>query len=225
MGRNRIFSSSELKKMGTRTVDAAIEALETGNMEKARKLIKRMHREFESLHDLYMNWAADLLDYIYTHDGETALYEASRKAIETYLESLIELYTKKDFRRQVEILAAGLRAHLQHLKIEEDDEKVCIMMQPCGSGQRLFQAGAYGPPRNLSRLQAHRMTWGLSDFPIYCVHCPIQEILTIEKIGYPVFVVFPSKEMPAKPCRFCIYKDPKSIPEEVYKRVDMDKIK
>ena len=225
MEKNRVFTAEELKEMSIPTADAAIEALEAGNNEKAKKLIKRMHREFQSIHDLYLNWAADLMDYIYVNDGETALYEATRKAIETSIELLIDSYTKADFRRQVGMLAAGLRAHLQKIKIEEDDEKVCIEMDPCGSGQRLLESGAYGPPRNLSKIKPHRMTWGLPDFPVYCAHGPVQEIMSIEKIGYPVYVVFPAKEIAKKSCRYCIYKDPKLIPEEVYKRVGLVKPK
>jgi hypothetical protein len=49
--------------------------------------------------------------------------------------------------------------------------------------------------------------------------------MSIEKIGYPVYVVFPAEEIAKKSCRYCIYKDPKLIPEEVYKRVGMEKPK
>lgn len=225
METNRVFTKEELQEMSVQTVDAAIEALEAGDKEKAKKLIKRMHREFQSLHDMYLNWSADMMDYIYIHDGDESLYEATRKAVETSIDSLIESYKKADFRRQVKMLAAGLRAHLQNMKIEEDDEKVCIEMDPCGSGQRLLESGAYEPPRNLSMIKRHRMSWGLPEFPVYCTHAPVTEIISIEKIGYPVFVVFPANEMAKKSCRYCIYKDPKLIPEEVYKRVGMEKPK
>jgi hypothetical protein len=225
MEKNRVFTKEELEEMSGRTIDAAIAALEAGNIEKAKKLMKRMHREFQSLHDIYVNWAADMMDYIYRRDGEEALYEATRKSTETSIDTVIDLYTKADFRRQVEMLAAGLRAHLQKIHIEEDDEKVCIEMDPCGSGQRLLESGAYGPPRNLSRLKPHRLTWGLPNFPVYCAHGPVEEIMCIERIGYPVYVVFPAKEIAKKSCRYCIFKDPKAIPEEVYKRVGMEKPK
>lgn len=225
MEKNRVFTEEELKEMGRRTMDSALEALEAGDKEKAKKLVKRMHREFESLHDLYLHWVADLMDHIYVRDGESALYEALRRAVSSYMAPLMEHYTKANFRRRVEMLVSGLRAHLQNVIIEEDDEKVCIKGDPCGSGQRLFQSGAYEPPRNLSRMRPHVMTWGLANFPIYCAHSPIQEMVSIEKIGYPVFVTLPADEMAKDSCRMCIYKDPKSIPDEIYKRVGMEKPK
>lgn len=225
MAKNRAFTEQELKDMGTRTMDAAIEAVEAGDKEKAKKLISRMNREFQGMHDLYMNWAADLMDFIYKNYGDEALYQALRKAITTYIIPLTESYSKADFRRQVQMLAAGIRPHLQNLKIEEDDEKVTLKMEPCGSGQRLMESGAYDPPRNLSRMKPHRMTWGLPNFPVYCAHSPVQDIIAIEKIGRPVFITYPADEVAKESCRMCIYKDPKNIPEEVYTRVGMKKPK
>lgn len=225
MVKNRVFTDEELAEMGTRTVDAALQAAEAGDKEKTKKLITRMSREFQGAHDLYMNWIADLMDYVYVHDGEEALYQALRKAVATYLEPLIGAYDKADFKRQVQLTISGLRGHLVGLKVEEDDEKVTLKMEPCGSGQRLMESGAYGPPRNLSRLKAHRMTWGLSQFPIYCAHSPIQDILAIEKIGRPLFSSLPADEMARESCRFVIYKDPKAIPEQLYQRVGAEKPK
>ena len=225
MEKNQVFAKEELQEMGMRTADAAIEAMETGDKEKAKKLINRMQREFQAMHDLYMNWAADLMDYIYVRDGEEALYEALRKAVTTYMGPLVESYARADFRRQVQMAAAGIRGHLQNMTVEEDEEKVCFTMEPCGSGQRLCQSGAYEPPRNLSRMKPHPMTWGLPDFPIYCAHSPVQEIIPIEKIGRPVFVTLPAKEIGKGTCRFCVYKDPKSVPEQIYRRVGMEKPK
>ncbi|NLO27116.1 MAG: hypothetical protein GX113_02890 [Actinobacteria bacterium] len=42
-------------------------------------------------------------------------------------------------------------------------------------------------------MKPHRITWGMEDFPIYCVHCPVMEALDV-------------------------YKDPNDIPEEFYTR-------
>jgi len=225
----RIFTKEELKQMGMRTMDAALQAIEVDDKETAKKLIKRMHREFEGTHDLYVGWVSDIMDYIYVHDGEAGLYEAIRKAVGNYFVPMIEIYEKSDFRKQVEMLAWGLRGHLQNLIIEEDDEKVAIKMDPCGSGQRLSQSGAYCPPRCLSKIKPHPMTWGVADFPIYCVHSPLQEIVSVEKLGYPVVVTLPEDEEAGvankKSCWMCVYKDPKAIPEKIYTRIGMKKPK
>ena len=140
---------------------------------------------------------------------------------------MVELYDKaKDFRHRVKILAAGLRGHLQPMKIEEDDKKVCITMTPCGSGERLFKEGGYGPPKNFSLVKKPQpMTFGKPNCPIYCTHEPMLEILPIEWGGYPIWACFPPEGIATGGCRFCIYKDPNDIPEEAYTRLGKKKPK
>ena len=222
---NRVFTQEELEEMGKRTVDLLTEAIEAGDKEWAKKLVNRMYREFSSMHDLYVDWTAGFMDYIYTNYGEDVLYQALRKVVDGSVGSMVEA-TKVDFRRQVQRVAFRMRGHLQPMKVEEDDEKVCITMEPCGSGERLVQKGAYGAPRNLALMQKpHAMTWGMNDFPVYCTHCPVLEILSIEQLGYLANVIFPSQKVAEGPCRFCIYKNVEDIPEEVYTRVGKQKPK
>jgi hypothetical protein len=221
----RVFTDEELQEMGVRTRDAAIKAVEAGDKGKAKELINRQYNESQGMHDVYLDWIAELMDYIYVNSGEEALYQAMRKVIGTIAQSFPGSPEEMDFRSRVEMVAGTLRGHGCALELEEDDEKVCVKMRPCGSGQKLVDSGAYDPPRNLSRLKPHMMTWGLPDFPIYCVHNPVQSILAIENSGYPMDVVFPAKDVATESCRFCLYKDPDSIPEEVYTRVGKKKPK
>ena len=220
---NRVFTQEELEEMGKRTVDLLTEAIEAGDKERAKKLASQMYREFSFMHDLYVDWTAGFMDYIYTNYGEDALYQALRKVIGASIGPMVDV-RKVDFRRRVQGLASVLRGHLEAMKVEEDDEKVCITMEPCGSGQRLVQRGAYGPPRNLSRIRKpHPMTWGMSDLPVYCTHSPVLEILAIEQLGYPANITFPSQKIAEGPCRYCTYKNLEDIPEEVYTRVGKSK--
>lgn len=223
MAKKRVFTDVELKEMGVRTWDAAIEAVEAGDKEKAKKLIKQVENHARRIHDNYLNWVADLMDYIYVHNGEEALYEVLRKSLEVFADRRHEAWLKADFRSRVAMQVETSRLHFEKLVVEEDDEKVCVRMDPCGSGQRLLESGAYDPPRNLSRVKAHPMTWGLPNFPIYCVHCPVGEILTIEKFGGLLRVIYPAEPPATQSCRFCIYKDPDAIPGEIFSRVGMEK--
>ncbi len=221
--KKRVFSEAELDEMGKRTLDLLTEAIEAGEKERARRLAKRMHREFSAIHDLYMNWLADLMDHVYRHWGEDELYASLRKTIGASLSPIANM-EKADFRRRVEMLATILRGHLVALKLEEDDEKVCIRMTPCGSGQRLIEAGGYEAPRNLTRIaKPHVMTWGLADFPIYCTHAPVMEILCLEQLGKPVFVILPDDKVGCRSCAYCLYKDAGDIPDSAYVRLGKQK--
>jgi hypothetical protein len=79
---------------------------------------------------------------------------------------------------------------------------------------------------NLARVQkASVMTWGMSDFPVCCTHCPILEILSIEQLGYLANVTLMSQKVAEEPCKLCIYKNVEDTPEELYTRLGKQKPK
>ncbi len=224
MKKNRIFTEKQLKEMGTRTLDLLLEAIDAGDKEKARELARRMYGEFQHLHNGYMFWVSGLLSHIYRRYGIDALEAAEREAHGIEFRALGRRPVNADLSTRVETLAQGLRGHLQPMTVEEDDEKVCITMMPCGSGQRIFARAAGEPAIGLATVkEPHAITWGKKDFPIYCVHCPLFEMLSIESAGYPAPVMLVPEKVGAGPCHFCFYKDPGAIPEECYARVGKKK--
>jgi hypothetical protein len=223
MKEGHVFTKAELEEMGKRTRDLIDEAIDAGDLERAKRLNHRMYSEFLAMHDLFRDWITSTLSYVYEHHGEETLYEAMREGCSRWFRPLAQAYEKADFRRKVEMLAMGLRGHLQPMEVTEDHEKVCITMHPCGTGERLIQEGAYGPPKDFSTVKGpHVMTWGRSNCPIYCAHEPVLEILPMEWGGHPLWVVQAPEDRWGG-CSFCIYKDPKHIPDELYERVGKKK--
>lgn len=219
--KKRVFTNEELREMGERTIDLLNQAIDAGDKEKAKNMAKRMFDECFILHDLYLDWTSILMSYIYNNNGEDALYQAMRDVFGVTAPPAPE---KTDFRTKVQMAAMGLRGHLVPLKVKEDDEKVCLTMKPCGSGEKLVKTGRYKPPFNCTMIQKpHNMTWGMTDFPVYCVHAPVGEILAMESSGYPVSPAFPAKKVGRGACTHCVYKNPDDIPEEVYTRVGKKK--
>lgn len=224
MAGKRVFTEEQLKEMGTRTFDALNTAIQAGDKEKSLKLTKRMYREFEAMHDLLVKWLASNYNYIYGKYGDAGLYDALHAGCSTWAGDLIKIYAGKEPKRILEILAMGLRGHLQGYKIEEDDEKFTIYCDPCGSGGRLALSGAYESGPKFSRIKkGQAMTYGQSDYPVYCAHCTFQEILPIEATGKPIFITEPPAEIGKGPCKVLIYKDPDKIPEKYFTKVGKKK--
>lgn len=220
MKENRVFTDQELKEMGARTLDLVLAAIDAGDKEKAKELAQRMYKEFNHLHDGYGIWVSGLQTYIYHKCGIEALEEAEREAHTIEAKVVFKRSNTTDFRTRVMNQVSGLRGHLQPIKIVEDDEKVSITMQPCGSGERIIQKGAYDPEIGLARVKKpHCITWGMPDFPIYCVHCPVMEMLNIECTGDFNHVHTVTPPIHNESCQFVFYKDPANIPEEYYKRI------
>lgn len=226
MAGNRVFTDEELKQMGEKTLDLVAAAIDSGDKERAKKLSERMYREFQGMHDLYLDWVTGLLSFIYRRHGDQELYDALSEACAAWLKPVAETYTKVDIRRKAQLFAGGLRGHLVPLKVEEDDEKITFMMMPCGSGGKLALSNAYGPPKNFAKIKkAQPMTYGMENFSVYCAHCSFQEILPIEWHGAPMVVCHPPRpdKIGQIPCRISLYKDPKKVPEELYRRVGKKK--
>jgi hypothetical protein len=224
MSGKRIFTDEELEEMGTRTLDLVHRAIDAGDREKAKSLASRMYREFNFLHDGYMFWVTGLLTYIYKNYGIDAVEKAEREAHTIEGKTVFKAPELPDLRSKVEYMAGGLRGHLQPIKIVEDDEKISLTMQPCGSGERIIQKGGYKPEAGLATVkEPHNITWGMKDFPIYCVHCPVMEMLTIEGAGDFMHVHIVSEPINHGSCQFVFYKDPTKIPEGFYTRIGKSK--
>ncbi len=221
---NRVFTDQELEEMGARTLDLLIEAIDDDDKDRAKNLAERMYQETLKMHDMFVDWCAGFMDWIYKNCGDDALYQADRKVFGDFIVKMPDL-RQVDFRLRALGTINSVRGHQQPLKIVEDEEKICITMKFCSSGEGLVQKGRYGPPCNLSMIQKPQlMTAGKTDFPVYCTHEPLIELLAIEQLGYPITVCcYPEKVARDGSCVLCVYKDFKDIPEEVWTRVGKEK--
>ena len=107
-----------------------------------------MYNEFRSMHDLYRDWTTATLSFIGRRFGDEVLEEAMTEGVKAWWLPNLEKFPQgpEALRQRIKMLVAGLHGHLQPLHIEEDDEKVVIQMQPCGSGGRLILEGKYEGP-------------------------------------------------------------------------------
>lgn len=224
MKTNRVFTEQECKEMGRPTLDVVLEALESGNKEQTRALILRLYQESLSVHDSYAKTKAATLSHIYRTYGVDALESALRGTYNNFFGPIADHFESLDFRGQVEMFVNLNRGHFHPMNIVEDDEKVTITLKPCGGGQRLVTGGAYEPPLSFAKVEeSHPITFGKKQFPIYCCHECAFDMLAIERIGHPPFVIFPGETVGKDTCKVCIYKNPEDIPEEVYTRVGKKK--
>ncbi len=222
----RLFSETEIAEMETRTVDRLTEAIEAGNTEKAKRIAQRMYNEFRSMHDLYRDWTTATLSFIGRRFGDEVLEEAMTEGVKAWWLPNLEKFPQgpEALRQRIKMFVAGLHGHLQPLHIEEDDEKVVIQMQPCGSGGRLILEGKYeGPNAFLTLDTPQKLTYGRDSFPVYCAHEPPMELLDITTHGAPFVVVEPARELGKEPCSFIIYKDPSKVPAKYYERLGLTK--
>ena len=207
MNEKNLFTKEELEGMGKRTLDLLLESLENGDLQEAKNFAQRMYNEFLGMHDLYRDWITHVFTFIGKRFGDDALSEAMAETVGGYTLRLGKRYGGKSKRRQIEMMLAGFRGHLQPFDIEEDDEKLTLTPKPCGSGGCLIRDGGYDPPCNFLKIKRPQpMTFNREDFPAYCAHCYFQNISPMEPGGKPLFKTEPSQDLGKTPCKIYIYK-------------------
>ena len=225
MSGNRVFSQEELDVLETPLADRIAAAIDAGRYEEAKALVRQMEEESSPIIYVFEEWVTALLSYIYKNQGDDALVESLRYSANTWMKPMHDRLMKLDFRGLVEAFAALFRAHTgRGLKVEEDDEKVSLILNLCGSGGRMVKQGYFGPLKNFLKVQkAQEVTFGREDFPSYCTHCAVvHHIMPIEWSGAPL----PPIEVgqgPGDPCKWHFYKDRTAIPARFYQQVGKDK--
>ena len=220
----KFFNAEEMKEMEKRTVDRLIEAIEDNDPDKAKKTARRMYNEFLGMHDLYRNWVTSLLTEIGTNYGDEVLDDIMMKSVRSWWTPIMDKLPRgqDDLAAKIKMFISGIHGHLQPLEIKEDEEKITVKMCPCGSGGRLVSEGKYeGKDGFLKIKDGQPLTWGISDFPVYCAHEYAMERIDIEDHGHPFIVIEPAENIGKERCSMHIYKDPKNIPDKYYERIGM----
>jgi hypothetical protein len=223
----RWFSEQELDEMARPTMDRAIEAIDAGDLDGARRLCAEMKHEWLMLHDLLVESMLGLISFVQEELGDEGVKRAWEQSMERGWKRHNDAINRLPRRELVPLLAATWRAHSgsgvgEHpgaFTITEDDEKVTFTMNPCGSGQRLVRRGIYEQGGYGRTREAHDWSYGRKDFPLYCTHCTfMNEAMPIQWSGHPLYPSDPPDDYSTDPCTWYWYKDPQDIPERHWRR-------
>ena len=214
------MEKQELEELKVSIYEKLRQAIIGGNKEKALALLEESNRNRSALLDVNLTWADLLLTYIADKLGEDAVNETMRifdqRAVRPFLKNTIGSKNAEDkLRKRTYVMTSFYGINFD--AIQEDDEKFILKFK-CPSGGVVRTKEQFGKTR-----EAHPWSWGEKGMAYYCTHCANSfEIMTIEQLGYPAWVVTPE---PGGRCTQHIYKDPESVPEGYYKRVGMEKKK
>lgn len=230
---NKPVRDEPLSEWGIPTLTRIREALDSGKVSDARELAHYFLIEGKRLHDLMCDWVYATLDYVGSHYGDEAVYQAVRHAGERIRKPYVQHVAELTVEERIYLQAEGMRSHrsgpgeLGGFEIVEEEDRYVLSFDPCGSGGRIRRTGELdkrpprtGPPYNFGRIRkGYPWSWGLAGVPYYCVHCCVwSEIQSIEWIGFP-FRITDYNDDPEKPCRFLFYKEQRLIPERFLTRI------
>jgi len=201
-------------------------------------------------HDRGADFQSGLLTYVAKTFGEDAIGEAYAQVLAPYIQ---ERYAVFDIRertyastveRNIYLTFEAMRGHLVgperngDMEVTEDEDKVVVAFDPCGSGNRgqrgdlIEGTGSRSDPPYEFGVTTERHDWAWNELGVcyYCAHCCYAlEYWPAKEWGHPLRIVDPplhpqetSGPQPKK-CTWTIYKSIEAIPEEAYKRIGFTK--
>jgi len=213
-----------------------------GNRPAASQLVERFRSAWVTVHDRFCDIVCALFSLAAAELGESVVGAMWDDAIGDMYPTRDEYAVdRRPWPESVELLLAdaalSLRGHLSgpgrtgEVSLHEEEDRWVFRFEPCGSGGRTLDGEAnangmarVGPPFGFRvTTQEHDWAWRTKGVCLYCAHCcQLQERASITRLGYPVRVVEPPVWGTAEPrdyCTWSIYKDPKLVPAEAYRRV------
>lgn len=214
--------------------------------EEARALLERLRESWRRLHDRYADYQAGLLTFVARRFGEAELEACFRHVLEPYLQERYKVFDVRErpyessVFRNAYLAFEAMRGHLcgpgrrGDLEVEEDDDRIVLRFDPCGSGGRQQRGDPIEgtpsralPPYTFGVTEgAHDWAWNEQGVCYYCAHCCFAlELWPAEQWGHPVRVVdsplYPSESTGPEPkkCTWTVYKRLDAIPPEAYERI------
>ncbi|AUN97900.1 hypothetical protein DOM21_11780 [Bacteriovorax stolpii] len=208
--------------------DALVLAITAGDKNKAIIDVDHYHHHDLICHDSLITFIYSYPTTVMKHYGEKMGMDISnesilRNPIWNGMWELTKVLTPLDL---AAFLAEHLRFHFSgparqgQTIIKEDDKKINLIFDPCGSGGALRRRLG---DDIVNFKEKHQLGWNkCGEVNMYCSHCAINEKHSIDLFGYPKLVVEFQAD-PAKPCGWTIYKNKEDIPAEVYERLGLKK--
>lgn len=201
-------------------------------------------------HDRGADLQSGLLTFTASTLGEAAIGDAYAWVLGPYLEERYQVFDVRNLdyeetlERNIYLAFEAMRGHLVgpdrtgDMSYVEDEEKIVLAFDPCGSGNRgqrgdpIEGSGSRSePPYEFGTTQAeYDWAWNEKGVCYYCAHCCFAlEYWPARQWGHPIRVVdsplHPEEttgDAPRK-CTWTIYKSLAAIPDEAYQRIGLTK--
>lgn len=163
-------------------VEAAVRA---GDREGALGAYAQLEDALRVLHDLGVDRVAAMLTFVYRSYGVDALEACLRHCGDRTLLGWMPKDLARPIRDRIVQWARLDLANFTRITIEETDDAFVIMQDPCGTCSRQIAAGCYGEPLDFAVVtEAHPITWGRGDTPVYRSHVAVMhDLMPNERVG------------------------------------------
>ncbi|CAN5827005.1 hypothetical protein BH23CHL8_BH23CHL8_19630 [soil metagenome] len=217
---------------GAGDLTRALQAIGRGEAGPAAAAIELMRVRWAAQHDGLVVWVQHLLAEIAQTFGEDAVRESVTLAYEHIWRPRYELWTRMSPEERLQLSVEGMRGghlsgprHRGDVGIVDEGDRFIMELDPCGSCGILRRGDPDSgrPPQDPAGNQApHPWTWGRTGMSWYSVHSPIALEYIQMAGGLPPLRPLEDCDLPDRPCRWFIYKDPGSARGVHYQRMGFE---
>jgi hypothetical protein len=153
---------------------SALDGVRAGRPNDAAELLAQAHVDYEKVHDGFRNANARLLDELHRTQGQVVADYVSGSVYDELMAFYLGDSPHPSFRDHVTRFAMHWHWHRTLFRLVEHPDRVTFHLEPCGSGGRLINEGAYykGAERPFSLISTPSpATFGEANFPSWCAHC------------------------------------------------------
>jgi hypothetical protein len=218
-----------------------------GDWDAARETVKCARESWRRISDRDVDWCCGVMNEVVVRLGEEAVPEMYDRIIGPLFQWRYDKFdvSKADWESEslptlLYVALEAMRAYLSTawrdgspLELIEHEDRWVLRFDPCGSGGRFVRGdwiegtpSRIDPPYDFAVIEgAYDWTDGKNGICVYCNHCQVLlEHMPMDKFGYPVRVIEPpiypdnARDETRQRCQWTMYKDPTTVPEEVYER-------
>ncbi len=210
-GGRALFEAEELYRLGKTRCRQALDRIAAGNLD-IGDLVRDQHREWLPWHDLFVQWATCVLSAVYREKGADYLDRFLKQTYDPPFSLLYQYYDALDDVGLFRLFARIWNYHLASFRVREEEDRFAFILDPCGSGGRLFREEAgkrrfrYGDGLPCLMDEPANINFNRTKFPIYCTHCASSNRDQFE--GGPLMFVIDglAQKDAASPCVQYLYK-------------------
>ena len=220
---NPFLSQDTLDELACTMADRMLAAIDAENNEDVIAICQKARNEHMSMHDAYMVWSSQTQSYVYTRLGLEPLRAMLRQSVTPWLRPLAEQFRNGMTRESVTTLAKLVRTECIGTVIVEEDHDHMVFVLDGWSNQRLLKEGGYSSssPNPLAIVaEADSLTGFIANTPVYITGIRMAELLMIEWLGYPAFVLESTGDGVE---RLVLFKNPTAVPQTYFERVGAQK--
>jgi hypothetical protein len=202
------------------------DAIRTADCAKAAEIAEAVRHEYLAAHDGLRDVVGATLESARQMSSPEEAEAIGLAAIESIMAAGAggdpPQYAHNALKERVRAIAAGWHWHATAFTLSEDDWKITFRLDPCGSGMRLLQEGAYDGETGWHRsVRPSPSTFMQMDFPLYSNHCAEMTRAALRS-GAGTFLV--EGWTPLRECGVCLqhtFKSVDDVPDEFYRRVGL----